>query len=88
MIEVVINKCYGGFGLSKEGMAEYNKLNPLIEYDWEIERDDPHLVSVVKKLGELASDGLSNLQIVEVQEAGCDISEYDGYESVCESHDT
>ena len=90
-MKVVINICYGGFGLSKEGLKLYNKLSgKKIEYCGDIrERNDPHLVKVVEKLGKKADGTYSELKIVEIPD-GTDfiVEEYDGNEWIARTHET
>jgi hypothetical protein len=48
---VVINTCYGGFGLSDRAIKDYCNLAGLTETDFhhrDIPRDDAYLVKVVK----------------------------------------
>ncbi len=89
---VVINKCYGGFGLSDRAINEYKKLSGITDkdfYDRNIERDDPYLIKIVKDLGSLADGGHANLKIVEVPaDVEWEIGEYDGMEWVAERHRT
>ena len=56
--------------------------------DWEIERDDKDLIEAIEEIGvEKASDSLSALSIVEIpDDINWGIHEYDGMESVEESH--
>lgn len=89
---IVINDCYGGFGLSVLAILEYKKLAGITDADFcdrDIPRDDPYLVKIVKEMGMSANGAHSNLKIVEVP-AGVDwiISEYDGAEWVAEVHRT
>lgn len=89
---IVINKCYGGFGLSAQGIAEYKRLAGITDpkwYDGDILRDDPHLVQVVKKLGHEANGAHADLKIVEIpSDVDWQIDEYDGIEWVAEVHRT
>ena len=89
---IVINDCYGGFGLSDEGMTLYKKLAGITEEDFyhrDIERDDPYLVEVVRQLGQKAAGGCANLKIVEIPaDVKWHIAEYDGNEWVAEDHRT
>jgi hypothetical protein len=89
---VVINTCYGGFGLSQTAMDEYVKLAGITERDFhdrDIPRDDPYLVKVVKDLGSKANGSYSNLKIVEIPgDVSWHIGEYDGNEWVAEDHRT
>ena len=51
---IVINDCYGGFGLSDRAREEYKKLAGITDsgwYDRDVARDDPYLVKIVKELG-------------------------------------
>lgn len=51
------------------------------------ERDDPVLIQVVEELGKEANGTCANLNIIEIPEDVCwEISEYDGYERVEETH--
>jgi hypothetical protein len=92
MRKVVINTCFGGFGLSELGrvaIAERKrmKLEDLNEY--ELPRDDYDLVAVVEGLGKLAHDTFSALKVVEIPaDVQWDIAEYDGLEHVAERHRT
>ena len=86
-MKVVINKCFGGFGLSKEA---YKFLNiPWDGYGFEFmqDRTNPRLVKCVEELGEEASGGLSSLKVVEIPDGvEWEIAEYGGLESVVEKH--
>jgi hypothetical protein len=89
---IVINDCYGGFGLSNRAIAEYKKLAGITATDFcdrDIPRDDPYLVKIVKEMGMSANGAHANLKIVEVP-ADVDwiVSEYDGAEWVAEVHRT
>lgn len=89
---VVINDCYGGFGLSERARAEYRRLAGITDpswYDREIPRDDPYLVKIVKELGMGANGPHSNLKIVEIPgDIEWLVQEYDGAEWVAEKHRT
>ena len=89
---VVINTCYGGFGLSDRAADEYCKLAGITETDFQhrdLPRDDPYLVKVVKELGMAANGPYSNLKIVEIPgDVSWHIGEYDGNEWVAEDHRT
>ena len=87
--KVVINDCYGGFGISKEA-TEFMGL------EWDgyghggnISRDDPKLVEAVEQLGEKANGNYAKLKIVEIPaDVEWDIQEYDGSEWIAEKHRT
>jgi hypothetical protein len=89
---VVINDCYGGFGLSDRAIAEYKKLAGITDpdfYDRDIPRDDPYLIKVVQQLGMAANGRHANLKIVEIPgDVDWEIGEYDGAEWVAEKHRT
>lgn len=90
---IVINTCYGGFGLSTKAHNRYKELVGLGEsddiWDRDISRDDPYLVQVVRELGEDANGTYSTLKIVEVpQEVSWHVDEYDGSEWIAENHRT
>lgn len=103
-MKVVINKCFGGFGLSKTACEDYAKAKGLNVgkfndtwgyyedgdfYDREIQRDDPVLVEIVERLGNTASGNYANLVVVEIPD-GVDwcVEEYDGNEWIAEVHRT
>lgn len=81
-MKVVINRDYGGFGLS-----EIAKDLLGIKYEGDIERNDPRLVDVVEKLGKEANDSCSHLMVVEIpDDMPFYIHEYDGFEAIYEKH--
>ena len=89
-MKIVINSRHGGFGLSEEGLAMYNKLaSKTFKYTDSIPRNCPHLVEVLMTLGTGADTVYARLKIVEVPDdvKWC-ISEYDGKEWVSEVHRT
>ena len=89
-MKIVINRCFGGFGLSEVALNRYKQETGKDHvYDWEILRDDPVLVSIVEELTEDSWGAYSELAIVEVP-AGVEweIAEYDGTEWVAETHRT
>ena len=87
-MQIVINSCYGGFGLSEKALELYNTLaNTNLRSAYELERNDPILVHVVETLGAEANDRFAQLRIVEIpDDINWEISEYDGKESVEEVH--
>jgi hypothetical protein len=89
---IVINDCYGGFGLSDRAVLEYKKLAGIddpIFTDRDIPRDDPYLLKIVRELGMSANGPHSNLKIVEVPgDVKWIVQDYDGAEWVAEEHRT
>jgi len=94
MPKVVINTCYGGFGLSEESLEDYKKRKNITDenfYHWDIPRDCPDLVAMVEEGVNLDYlDGqFAELKIVEVpDDVNWYIEEYDGMEHVAERHRT
>lgn len=83
-MKVIINRCYGGFGLSEKAKQMLG-----IEYDFELEQDrtNPKLVEVVEKLGEVANAKYAELKVVEVpDDVKWRIEDYDGMETIHEVH--
>ena len=87
-MKVVINRCFGGFGLSDEALARYNELaGTNLEHYYGIERNDPLLVQVVEELGAKANGFCADLKIVDIpDDVEWYVHEYDGLESVYEKH--
>lgn len=80
-MELVINKCYGGFTLSAKALKA---LKMTEDETGELERNDERLVACVKSLKEKASGMYSKLEVVSIPDDFTDyeIDEYDGRESV------
>lgn len=89
---IVINDCYGGFGLSTRAISAYVTMAGIKENDFsdrDIPRDDPYLVKIVKEMGMAANGPHANLKIVEIPgDVEWLIQEYDGAEWVAEKHRT
>ena len=83
-MKVVINRCWGGFGLSDKAMAMFKALGG---DNADSDRDDPILVKVVETLGKEANTEYSSLKVVEIPD-GVDyyIDDYDGMETIEECH--
>lgn len=87
-MKIVINKCYGGFGVSKDFCKDYNI--PVKEGGYsfrpkeEISRTDPRLIEYIEKYGsEKASGWCASLCVEEIPKGTAyRIREYDGYESI------
>jgi hypothetical protein len=89
---IVINDCFGGYGLSEDALEEYKRMACIDDpefTDQDIDRDDTYLVRLVEEWGERAEDNFAQLKIVEVP-ADVDwiIQEYDGHEWIAERHRT
>lgn len=89
-MKIVINTCYGGFGLCDEAMQEYkNRKGLTTVFLWKIERNDPDLVEIVEEMGDAASDLFAELKVVDIPDGiEWEIQEYDGREWVAETHRT
>jgi len=97
--QIVLNRCYGGFSLSKQAWELYLQAKglPCSRWDWghpmdaqgchypDPERDDPVLIDIVEKLGNNASGQCSNLEVATVT-VTIDLSNFDGKESVASAH--
>ena len=85
MQKVVINNCYGGFGLSNKALeliAQRKNTTERINH-WGLQRDDADLIAVIEELGTAAEGNCSELKIEEFDEGvKYTISEYDGSESI------
>lgn len=86
-MKIVINACFGGFGLSEEA---YEFLGiPWDGYGFEFDEDrtNPELVKCVETLGEYADGMCAKLKVVDIpDDVDWEIDEYDGLESVHEKH--
>lgn len=81
MTKIVINTCYGGFGLTRQ--AEGFGVNSRTE------RNDPKLVKAVETLGDDAGGSFSQLRVIEIpDDVDWEICEYDGMEWIAEKHRT
>lgn len=79
--KIVINRCYGGFGLSDEAKKWLKEAG--VSADEPLERHDQRLVRCVKTLGSRKASGkYADLHIEEIDEDKYRVCEYDGYEWV------
>jgi hypothetical protein len=78
-MKLVINTCYGGYGLSEEALAALG-----IEDYGDIARYDPRLIELVERDPIAAADDCAELCVVEIPDNATDyyIDEDDGCESV------
>ena len=86
MKKVVINDCFGGYGLSEEAYKFLGLTWDRYGYAYEnyTDRCDPKLVECVETLGEKASGSCANLVVKEYDETKFSywISDYDGAETL------
>ena len=88
-MKVVINRCYGGFGLSKEAYEFLGKEWDDYGFANSIDRSDPKLVKCVETLGDKANGRFAELKVVEIpDDIAWYIDEYDGMETIEEVHRT
>jgi hypothetical protein len=89
--KVVYNSKCGGFGMSREGLAEYNRLTSLhVKGYYCIERDDLVLIQLVEIMGKEIDDECSRLKIKEFPikyKSFLKWTDYDGCETVCIDHE-
>ena len=99
-MKIVINRCYGGFGLSDEcsealggvrqetGWGHYYEF-PANKYKTDL-RTDPRLIELMEQKGsKWCSGDFAKLKIVEIpDDIDYYISDYDGMEAVEETHRT
>ncbi len=94
MQKIVINKCYGGFGLSDAARERLRELLtreglPLGEgsFEDELSRDDPRLIRVVEEMGKDSWGKRAQLVIIEIPDGvDWEVEDYDGKEWVAEKH--
>lgn len=81
-MKIVINKCFGGFGLSEKAKEILGIDNSFDEY--QIDRNDPKLIEVVETLGDEANGRYARLRVVNIPDDATDweLDEYDGAEEV------
>ena len=80
---IVLNKCYGGFSLSKgfkDTYPEYNKWN--FDNDYSVRADETFIERIREYGIGMAGGPFSNLSIISIPDDVTDwrIHEYDGYE--------
>ena len=89
---IVINRCYGGFGLSNLAAKRYRELAWIPEeelfWTYDIPRDSAILLQVIDELGlEKASGPHAELKVIEIPDGvKWHIGEYDGMEWIAENH--
>ena len=82
-MKVVINECYGGFGLSTAARERYLELSGQRPTNWfDIKRNNKYLVQVVEELGIEANGSCAFLKIVDIEPGRWyRIEEYNGYDT-------
>jgi len=89
---IVINRCYGGFGLSNLAAKRYRELAWIPEeelfWTYDIPRDSKILLQVIDELGVVKASGPhAELKVVEIPEGvKWHIADYDGMEHIAEDH--
>ena len=93
-LKVVLNNCYGGFGLSKEAVllgrkisgdpewGELEKLGKTWYGDFDGDRHDPVLVEVVETLGTDKASGECAMLVVKEINLSYEITDFDGKERI------
>lgn len=78
-MKIVVNKCYGGFGLSDWAMEQLG-----IKVYGDIDRTNSRLIELVENFPKKVNNIYSNLTVVGIPDTSTDweIFEYDGYEEV------
>ena len=79
---VVINTCYGGYGLSKEAYEYMGMEWDGYGYAFESDRGNSKLIKCVEALGLKASGACAALEIVDTHTSNYAIVEFDGSESI------
>lgn len=88
-MKIAINKCYGGFGLSKKAYEWLGMKWDGYGYEFKDDRSNQRLIQCIEALGEKASGEYAKLHIVEIpDDVEFEIEEYDGFELVAEKHRT
>ncbi|MDH3376443.1 MAG: hypothetical protein OEQ39_05680 [Gammaproteobacteria bacterium] len=97
-MKLVINRCFGGFGLSAKALEclvekKSETVSFIKNYGWIYEdefkyRSHPDLINIVKNMGAEANGAHAELEIIEVpDDVECiELHDYDGMESVHECH--
>ena len=87
-MKIVVNKRYGGFGLSKEAREMLKDLVgdkfDLLNYYDKAWRTDKNLITVVETLGDNANSKFAKLVVVKIpnKSTDWDLEEYDGLEDI------
>jgi hypothetical protein len=84
-MKVVINECWGGFGLS-DIAKDIFKARTGREFDYMTPRDDSDLVWIVENMKSAANGEHAELHVIDVPYEYWHIDEYDGQECIYASH--
>ena len=89
-MKIVINRCFGGFGLSKKAYKRLTELGIPVNSVWnQAGRSNKLLIQVIEELGKEADGSFAKLKIVEVpDDVKWRIQEYDGIEWIAERYRT
>lgn len=91
-MKVVINRCFGGFGLTDAALEEYKGRRGITDpnfWYYDIPRDCPVLVAMLEEKSSTMNGGYSDLKVVEIPDGvNWYIEEYDGMEHIAERHRT
>ena len=82
-MKIILNKCYGGFGISNEAL-HLAGITDADEWEYDDLRINPEVIKAVETLGKDANDRYSNLVVIEIPDTATDweVEEYDGYETM------
>lgn len=80
-MKLVINRCFGGFGISDKAAKELNIENTVLHKFF---RTDERLISLVEQDSKSASSNYAKLCVVEIPDNATDyeIADYDGCEEI------
>jgi len=82
-MKIVINRCYGGYGLSKEAYKFLGLEWDSYGYAFDDDRTNTKLIECVEQLKEKANGSFAKLQIARIPDnIKWEINEYDGMECV------
>lgn len=91
-MKVVINRCFGGFGLSDAALDEYKSRKGITDENfryYDIARDCPVLVDMIEEQGTAINGFAAELKVVEIPDGiNWFIEDFDGLEHVAERHRT
>ena len=86
-MKIVINTCFGGYGLSEEAYKYMGLEWDSYGFAPDISRTDSKLIECVETLGEKADGLFARLKVVEIPDnINWYINNYDGMETVEEAH--